>query len=261
MYDDFSTTYDRFVDWESRLAAEMPFIERRLQAANAHRVLDTACGTGMHAIALAKRGYEVVGTDISPGMIQQARGNASRAGLDVRFEVAGFGTLEESVILTSPSEGPEGAFDAILCLGNSLPHVLTPQDLMATLDDFVACLRPGGLLLIQNRNFDAVLTDRERWMPLQAHEEGDQEWLFLRFYDFDSDDLLTFNVVQLQRHEGESWNQVITSTRLWPLPVADLSRALDVAGFETITYYGDLQGTPFEIERSPNLVVEARTSG
>jgi hypothetical protein len=40
MYDDFSTDYDRFVDWNGRLAAEMPFIEGQLEAADAHRVLD-----------------------------------------------------------------------------------------------------------------------------------------------------------------------------------------------------------------------------
>ena len=48
MYDTFSTDYDRFVNWPSRLAAELPFIESQLEAAGARRVLDAACGTGQH---------------------------------------------------------------------------------------------------------------------------------------------------------------------------------------------------------------------
>ena len=32
MYEDFSSDYDRFVDWQGRLAAELPFIEQQLQA-------------------------------------------------------------------------------------------------------------------------------------------------------------------------------------------------------------------------------------
>ena len=61
MYDDFSQDYDRFVDWPGRLAVELPFLEARLKEGGARRVLDAACGTGMHALALAERGYEAAG--------------------------------------------------------------------------------------------------------------------------------------------------------------------------------------------------------
>jgi SAM-dependent methyltransferase len=248
MYDSFSIDYDRFVDWEGRLAAEMPFIERQLQTVDARRVLDAACGTGVHAVALAKRGYEVVGADLSVGMIERARDNA----VDVPrvcFQVAGFGELRPRV-----SDG----FDAVLCLGNSLPHALTPESLAATLDDFAACLRPGGLLLIQNRNFDAVLRERDRWMGPQSYREGETEWLFLRFYDFGPEGLLAFNVMRLRREGGADWSQRITSTQLWPQRQEELTEALAAAGFEAITSFGDLQGAPFDAGSSPNLVVTAR---
>jgi len=85
MYDDFSADYDRFVDWPARLAAELPFIERLVpQAGSPRYVLDAACGTGMHAVALARQGYQVAGADISPEMIARARANAVAAGVDVR---------------------------------------------------------------------------------------------------------------------------------------------------------------------------------
>ncbi|MDY7040920.1 MAG: class I SAM-dependent methyltransferase, partial [Chloroflexota bacterium] len=77
LYDPFSSDYDRFVNWKERLAYELPFIERQLTAVGARRVLDAACGTGMHAIALAQRGYEVIGADLSAGMIERARENAA----------------------------------------------------------------------------------------------------------------------------------------------------------------------------------------
>ncbi len=135
MYDAFSSDYDRFVDWPSRLAVELPFIEQQLQMQNSRRVLDAACGTGMHAIALAQRGYAVAGADLSTGMIERARLNAADAGADVRFETAGLGELAQTF--------GSGSFDALLCLGNSLPHLLTPGDITAALADFAACLQPG----------------------------------------------------------------------------------------------------------------------
>jgi SAM-dependent methyltransferase len=249
MYDNFSIDYDRFVDWSARLAAELPFIEQELQAVEARRVLDAACGTGMHAVALAQRGYTVVGADLSTGMIERARVNAKAAGVDVQFEVAGFGELS-----TKFGSG----FDALLCLGNSLPHVLTPADLRTTLVDFAACLRAGGLILIQNRNFDAVLASHERWMEPQAHREGETEWLFLRFYDFDPDGTLTFNVVTLRREGTNGWSQRVATTRLWPWRQQELTAALVAAGFEEVTCWGNMQGVPFDPQASPNLVVTAQ---
>jgi SAM-dependent methyltransferase len=249
MYDDFSADYDRFVDWQGRLAAELPFIEMALQQAGGQRVLDTACGTGMHAIALAQRGYQVVGADQSTGMIDQARKNAVAAGVDVQFHVAGFGELSRQL---------GGGFDGVLCLGNSLPHVLTPASLSAALLDFAACLCPGGRLLLQNRNFDAVLEDRERWMDPQSHRDGEVERIFLRFYDFDAPDLITFNVVTLIREGTGPWEQRVTATKLRSLLRDELLLELAAAGFGSIDTYGDMLGSPFDVEYSPNLVVVAR---
>jgi glycine/sarcosine N-methyltransferase len=268
MYDDFSADYDRFVNWPARLAAELPFLEQQLQAVQARRVLDAACGTGMHAITLTQRGYEMVGADFSPAMIARARANAAAAGVNVHFAVAGFGTLAQTFSPSPSSRRGEGEgagvrkgvfpFDALLCLGNSLPHLLTPVDLAMALLDFAACLQPGGLLVIQNRNFDAVLASGERWLEPQAHREGETEWLFLRFYDFERDGTVTFNLVTLRREGTGEWSQQVRSTRLWPQRRDDLVAALTAAGFGDITCWGDMQGMPFDADHSPNLVVAAR---
>ena len=252
MYDDFSTDYDRFVDWPGRLAAEIPFIEGQLQAVGARHVLDVACGTGMHALELARRGYEVLGADLSAGMIDRARANAAAADVAVEFKVAGFGQL---------SARTGTGFDAVLCLGNSLPHLLTPADLAAGLADFAACLRPGGLLLIQNRNFDAVLSRGERWMEPQAHREEGAEWLFLRFYDFEPDGTLAFHLVTLRREGDGQWAQGVTSTSLRPWVQEELAIALGVAGFCDSTFWGDMSGASFDLHCSPNLIVTARQTG
>ena len=248
MYDDFSSDYDRFVNWPDRLAVELPFIERQLQAVGAHRVLDAACGTGRHAIALAQRGYQASGADLSAPMIERARENAAQARANTRFETAGFGELAARV---------GNNFDALLCLGNSLPHVLNAEDMSQSLADFVAVLRPGGLLLIQNRNFDAVLDRRERWMGPQGHREGGGEWLFVRFYDFNPDGTLTFNMLTLQRDDGGEWKQQTEATRLLPWLHVELQEMVAAAGFGQVTCYGNMTGDPFNPKTSDNLIVTA----
>ena len=102
-YDTFSSDYDRFVSWPGRLAIEMPFIEQQINSVTDSQgsipwVLDVACGTGMHAIALAKLGWTAAGADLSAGMIARSRDNATQAGVKVSFEAAGFGELARTFI-------------------------------------------------------------------------------------------------------------------------------------------------------------------
>jgi glycine/sarcosine N-methyltransferase len=250
MYDDLSSDYDRFVNWQGRLSIELPFILDKLQEINAKFILDAATGTGMHAIALAQRGLKASGADISRGMIERAVTNASSAGVYVRFEIAGFGTMAQIF--------GQHSFEALLCLGNSLPHLLSLPALSAALVDFALCLKPGGLLLLQNRNFDAVMAHHDRWMEPQAHSEGGAEWIFQRFYDFDPDGLLTFNMVTLKRLDQGQWSQQVNTSRLRPLLKDELISSLAEAGFVSLTSYGDMTGAPFDPESSPNLVVLAR---
>lgn len=255
MYDAFSTDYDRFVNWDSRLAFELPFLEQRIKplgglTGQMPHILDAACGTGRHAIALAQRGLLAAGADLSSAMVERARANAAAYGVEMSFKVAGFGELSTAFAIS-----PLFPFDAILCLGNSLPHLLTPHSLTDALADFAACLRPGGLLIIQNRNFDAVLSRLERWMDPQSCREGQHEWLFLRFYDFDPDGLVTFNILTLYREGNGSWQQRANSTRLYPQQQQELTAAIAAAGFGKISSYGSLAGDPFDPQSSSNLVL------
>lgn len=256
-YDEFSQDYDRFVNWQARLAAEMPFIEAHLnQLAGAGlrqlSVLDAACGSGGHALALAAGGFAVAGADLSPGMIAQARLNAQAAGLAIDFQAVGFGELEKQF-----KQSPLFPFDALICLGNSLPHLLSEGEIAHALQDFYRCLRPGGLLILQNRNFNAVMAKKERWIGPQSRRIGEEEWLFLRFYDFDADGLITFNIVRLYRKADGDWQQRVSVTRLFPLYHTHLCSLLSAAGFSKVDAYGLMDDVPFDSASSENLVVVA----
>lgn len=251
MYDELAEDYDRFVNWDNRLAFELPFIESSLQSAAAQKVLDAATGTGVHAIALAQRGYQAWGADLSPAMVMRAAENAANAGAPVDFQTAAFGELASAFSAQLP-------FDALLCLGNSLPHVKDLADLQHALADFQACLRPGGLLLLQNRNFDTVLAERQRWMEPQSFQEGGKTWIFMRFYDFEPDGMIKFNIVTMIREANGSLQQRTTTTRLFPLRQAQLTSKLEKAGFEAVEAFGGLDGSAFDITRSGNLVITAR---
>ena len=162
-YDGLGQDYDLMVSWEERLAREGDFFARVFDESGARLVLDAACGTGMHAIAFARAGRDCTGADLSPVMVEKARQNARSAGVPVRFEVAGFGELSSRI---------GGSFDAVTCIGNSLPHLLDDASLRACLADFAGLLKSGGILVIQNRNYDRLLREPQRFMPLASRTDG-----------------------------------------------------------------------------------------
>jgi glycine/sarcosine N-methyltransferase len=267
MYNSFSQIYDQFVNWQNRLQFEIPFLIDKISTTikkppSETRILDAATGTGMHAIALAQKGYIAGGVDISEGMIHKARENAWQKQLPIRFDIAGFGEIY-NVLFTGSNQATRSivskppSFDAILCLGNSLPHVDSEAELLAALKDFSACLSNGGLLILQNRNFDAVQMTKERWMEPQFFSDGENESIFLRFYDFLPDGHIQFNIVTLQRVNNGDWEQSILETRLFPITQSILVQALEAAGFYQITKYGALSNVPFNRDSSGNLVITA----
>lgn len=254
MYDKFSQNYDRFVDWDARLSSEIPFLLSKLSAiksVNSQKpwILDAACGTGHHAIALAKKGFNCTGADASAGMIDIAKENAINRDVQIVFERAGFGDLKAAF--------GSARFDGLLCLGNSLPHALGEENLLRTLADFRAVLKKAGLLIIQNRNFDKVMTEKIRWMEPQTYRKADQTWIFSRFYDFEDNEQLTFNIQILNNQAGEDFKQEIISTTLWPIRKETVVKALEKSGFKNLLFYGNLEGEAFIELLSPNLVVVA----
>ena len=255
MYDLFSENYDRFVNWDERLSSEIPFLVSEiahLEPKDGEKIsiLDAACGTGQHAIALQDQGFDCAGADFSSEMVRIAKQNAKKSKYEIPFIQAGFGEYSNAF--------GKNAFDGLVCLGNSLPHVLDEYGLANTFTDFKAIMRKGGKLIIQNRNFDKVVAERLRFMTPQTFRKDDGTWIFARFYDFTPDGRLTFNVQILTSREGEDFQQQVVRTRLWPMGKDLLCEFLKQAGYINLKLYGDLEGSDFDIDESPNLVITAR---
>lgn len=91
-----------FTQWTT---TEVQFLLDRFKLPPGASILDLGCGTGRHAVELAKRGYSVVGVDLSPGMLGEARKAADLAGVEVEWVEADATTFRT-----------ERRFDAAICL-------------------------------------------------------------------------------------------------------------------------------------------------
>jgi glycine/sarcosine N-methyltransferase len=248
-YDALAPMFDVMTDWDARLAAEGPFLQAVLDAAGARRVLDAACGSGGHALWLARQGYEVTGADVSPVMIKLAQQKAAAGGLDVPFVVSDLANLQASTV-----------YDAVLCLGNSLPHLLTQADLVAALRGMAGVLRPGGALVLQNLNYDLRWQKQPRWFMAQGGVLDGQEVLVWRFADYDVPaGRIAFHIA-LFRKDAPNWKVEVHTTPHRPLFQADLLAALTEAGFSEPRAYGRMAHPheAFDVSRSGDLVVVAK---
>ncbi len=241
MYDDLADVYDRFIDWPNRLAREIPLLGDWL--GDARRVADVACGTGQHALALAQAGYEVVGFDASAAALERA----GAAGGAVRFHQAAFGAC---------SAVGEAPFDAVICLGNSLPHVLTVRELRGALADFGRLLRPGGRLLAHLRNLPLARQRDDRWLPLREHTDADgTQWLFERLYDYLPAERVRFHFIALHRPPAGRWSRRVQTTLLRGWTAAQLLGHLGHWGQATVA--ASLAGEPFDAAASADLYLTA----
>lgn len=84
LFENYGQQYDH-EPFTQGTAGECDFIEKEMNCNKALKIIDIGCGTGRHAIELSKRGYSVTGIDLSESMLQKARENAKRNGLQIEF--------------------------------------------------------------------------------------------------------------------------------------------------------------------------------
>lgn len=148
-------------DKKSRTRHYRDFLVGLLRRKGCRRVLDVATGTGIDSVMLLEEGFEVVSVDASDKMLKYALKTRWERRRDPAFDNW---VIEEANWLTlcdDISEHVGDGFDAVICLGNSFAHMMDStgdqRDQKVALSNFERCVRPGGLLLIDHRNFDHIL--------------------------------------------------------------------------------------------------------
>ncbi len=115
---------------------------RQYTRGNAVSILDAACGTGGHAIPLAKRGYQVTGFDASDVMIQRARAKSS----EVTFHVMDLRTFDI-----------RREFDVCICMFAAMNYLTENSEIQKAILNIRRHLRHDGLFVFDFWNGLAVL--------------------------------------------------------------------------------------------------------
>lgn len=219
LFTNYGKTYDKECFTQGTIG-EVDFVERELGSDRSKRILDIGCGTGRHAIELAKRGYPVTGFDLSEGQLRAARQKAADAGVKVEFERRD---------ATEPHF--HGEFDAaIMFCEGAFCLMETDEKNHAVLGHAAESLRAGGKLMMTALN--ALFPLFHSVKDFINAQETTTATGALRF------DLTTFREqaqLTFTDDAGQS-HTIMTNERYYTPP--ELSWLLKTAGFAKVEVFG-----------------------
>ncbi len=143
-----------FINWRKRRQGEKGFLKRILEKNNARKVFESCLGDGCDSIYLLMEGFDVLSNDLDLEFIKKAQENARRENVKLNITSHDWRELDKYF--------EKENFDAVLCLGNSLTYLFAKRDQLKTLKQFYRLLKKGGILIIDERNYQYFLDNKDQ---------------------------------------------------------------------------------------------------
>jgi len=153
-----------FIDWEKRRKGEDNFLVNQFHTHNVKKVFDASLGDGCDSIYLLKQGFDVTSNEIDKTFLDKALEYAKAENVKLKTATLDWRKLD--------TEFAEESFDAVILLGNSLTYLFTEKDQLDTLRQFKRLLRSGGVLIVDERNYQYILDNREKILQGDFQHSG-----------------------------------------------------------------------------------------
>jgi SAM-dependent methyltransferase len=214
LYDPFAARYD---DWSADMTEDVPFYVE-LARETEGPLVELAVGNGRVAIPVAREtGRPVLGIDLSPAMLAQARERAAAAGVELELRQGDMRDLE--------LDEPAGL---VYCPFRALGHLPTWADRRRVFERVHAALRPGGRFAWNFFVFDPKIAARI-----------DGEWQEQNGIRHRVDQFKHDNRIDITLESGDAIS-------LWWLNRSEWEGLIDVTGFEVEALYGGFGREPFD---------------
>ena len=230
-YDDLSEQYHLISSgWDETVKSQGQILNQLLRSKVTKSILDIldcSCGIGTQAIGLAINGHNVFASDLSSKAVERAQAEADRFGVRIQFGVADFRKLKDQV---------PGEFDVVVSCDNSIPHLLTQDDLHLAFNSIFVKLRPKGYVLISMRDYDQIRNEMPIGMPPKKITDKHGTRIYMQTGDWnsagDSYELELF----LMKQSADAWITTSFKTRYRAWLRNEISPALATVGFKNIQW-------------------------
>ncbi|WP_156439497.1 class I SAM-dependent methyltransferase [Bradyrhizobium valentinum] len=186
-YDDLASVYHLlFENWDQTIKEQAECLSQLLPSPNqAGPILDCACGIGTQALGLAELNYDISGSDLSALAIHRARSEALARGYDIEFRIDDMRQL---------SAAPCNHYGAVLCMGNSIPHLESEVEIRQAIENMNKKLTVGGLVMFSIRDYDMALHERQTSTKPSFFSDGANRRILHHVWDWVDDRSYRFHV-------------------------------------------------------------------
>ena len=165
-----------YPDWEASIRRQATMLDSVINEywRDVSTILDVSCGIGTQALGLAELGYSLTASDLSPHEVERARKEAASRSLPIEISVAD---------MREAHQHHGGQFDVVISCDNSIPHLLTDEQILRAFQQFYECTRPGGGCIISVRDYDAEDLSRRQLRPYGIREESGTRWVIWQVWE------------------------------------------------------------------------------
>ncbi len=239
-YESLFENYGRRYDNESftqGTLGECDFIEKELRFDKSLKILDVGCGTGRHTIELSKRGYHVIGIDLSESQLTRAREKASEQKLKITF------LRHDARRLPFQAE-----FDAaiMLCEGG-FPLMETDEMNFEILKNVTKSLKDKAIFIFTTLNGLFPLYHSVEAFCAESSQDGNATYRSNTF------DLMTFRDFNITEIEDDSGNKKTLSCNERYYVPSEITWLLKTLGYCRIEIFGAKLGA---LSRNDPLTTE-----
>lgn len=250
-YQWLSYHWDMVVPWEERLSSEIPSLDKLFKKHKTKSIIDVFCGTGEHDIALAKKGYSVLG--LNKGSLMHRKAVDKYANLPSNLtHLLSFKCGQYQEMIEEIAYSP----DAIVFLGNALGHLVDEYKQLLKL-----CAKKlqanKGFVVLQLTNIDKIISQSDRLQEMTIAPSkltNTSEYAFIQFFDppHKGESHATLNMAILGRSNKRWQHKSINSTPIVYFTPEIIKDLLKKVGFSNVEIFGSKYHAPlFEDKFNP----------
>lgn len=250
-YDSIANYYHLiYDDWERDLTHQAKVLRRVISkhwGKNKYSILDASCGIGTQSIGLAQLGYSIIGTDISRKAIERAVIEAESRDLDIQFMQLDMREISPTCFCN--------LFDLVIACDNSIPHLLSENEISLVFNNFYEVLNPGGGVIISVRDYAKIRKIGKRIIPRTVHTLNGKSIILYDVWEFHGDfyDMNTYIVEDL----GTSiCSSQVFRTEYFCVEIPSLEALLTKAGFISVQTIRGVYFQPILIGIKPSDCVD-----
>lgn len=227
-YDQLSPFYHLiFADWDASIQRQANVLDDIIKSEwgnDVATIVDVSCGIGTQAIGLASLGYDVEASDLSSQAVQRARAETEKRHLDINYSVAD---------MRQAFDHHAREFDVLISCDNSIPHLLSDEDILEAFKQFFRCIKPGGGCLMTLRDYDQEKREGIQVKPYGVRIDEGVKYIVFQTWEF-KDALYELSMYFINDKGSNDVQTTVMRSQYYAISTSRIVELMQEAGFTNV---------------------------